>query len=145
MQGSYGASLVVRAIGTWAILDAIAIVIGGSARWGNPAYDVVNLMPGSPFTWAIFLFVGGMLAMIGSLAQSPIIGKDVTIEVASIKVRNVGLKVIAVWFFLIGIASVVTIFQLSDISFGFGSTELLLAVICVVMTKVKEPQHVSSA
>lgn len=145
MQGSYGASLVVRAIGTWAILNALAIFIGGAVRWGNPAYDVVNLMPGSPFSWAIFLFVGGVLAMVGSLASRPIIGKDATIELRSVKVRNFGLNLIGIWFFLIGIGSIVAVFQISDISYGFGSSDLLLAVICVIMTKVKEPQHVSSA
>lgn len=167
MQGSYGASLVVRAIGTWATYNGLAIIIGGTLRWGNSAYDVVNLMPGSPYTWGIILVICGGLVMYGSLTSrflplknlhysrpalnyhakgiKEVIGtKDVTIDWSSVQFRNAGFKIMAAWLMLFGIAFFITIFTLPDISFGFGSRDFLIAVICVIMTNVREPQHVTS-
>lgn len=165
MQGSYGASLVVRAIGTWTIIYGCLIVIGGPARWSNPAYDVVNLMPGSPYTWAILLLLGGVVTMIGSLSKDglrlphihytrksltvkkwnrwfPTIGvvdKDVLIDWNKHQVRNFGLLMLAGWWLLFGTALLFGVWAVPNVGFGAGGNQLLLCVISIVMTKVREP------
>ena len=157
MNGSYGASLVIRAIGTWAIFQSLAISLGGPDRWANPAYDVANLMPGSPYTWAVILLIGGALIMYGSLTNGHLPFKNftykqitfdgrlryknVTVDWNSQQIRNVGLKIVGCWLLLFGFAFIAMIMQLPDIGFGAGSRDVLLSVICMIMTKVQEPKR----
>lgn len=158
--GNYGYSLIIRAIGTWAILQGIAINIGGVARWSNPAYDIANLMPGSPFTWGVILFVGGGLIMYGSLTDrkiklpnftyiQPTIGlvdddhlwikkKRVLIDWNSQQFRNAGLKIVGAWLFLFGLAFLAIVFRLDDIGLLSGTRDILFSLICIILTKVKE-------
>lgn len=162
MQGSYGASLVIRALGTWAIYMGLLINLGGEARWANPIYHVADLMPGSPLTWGFIMLAGGFLVMFGSLSNthlplpnftfkqptvSSINGKfglhlkSVTIDWSSEQIRNAGLKIMGCWLFLFGLAFIFAIFQVPDIALSSGSRDMLLCVICVIMTKVKEPKE----
>lgn len=161
MIGSYGASLVIRAIGTWAIFQGVMIILGGPLRWANPAYNTANLMPGSPYTWGVLIVLGGALIMYGSLTnrylplknftyQQPTFtsvngkfglhSKSVIVNWSSEQIRNTGLRIVGCWLFLFGIALMSTIFYIPDISYATGSRDILLSLICMIMTKVKEPK-----
>ena len=166
MNGSYGASLVVRALGTWAVIYGFLINIGGPERWGNPAYDVANLMPGSPYTWAVIILVAGMLTMLGSLITNklPLPGfsfnrPDIVVEswkgnwIPKFKkttrrqvvnwnktqVRNIGLYILAAWWLLFGVALIIGAWHAPDIGYGAGGDKVVFAVVSIIMTKVKEP------
>jgi hypothetical protein len=160
LQGSYGASLVTRLLGTWAIVYGALIFIDGTQRWADPVYQIINLVPGSPFSWGTLLIIGGLITMAGSLHRKnfplpnfrvtyptidwigwnpKLILHSMLVDWSPAQVRNVGLYIIAFWTLVFGLALMITIFAGLSIPLGLGSRDLLISIISVVMTKVKEP------
>ena len=163
MKGSYGASLVVRAIATWAIFQGLMLIIGGEARWTSPVYDVADLMPGAPLTWGIIVLVGGIIILCGSLTDrhlpfkhfnikwpslrynvngkvEPYL-KSIEVDWSSEQFRNMGLGLVAAWLFLFGISFAVTVFLIPDIGLATWTRDILLSIICLIMIRVREPKH----
>lgn len=140
IQSSIFGTFCIRLIGIWAIVHGILTCLGGIAKWTSPAYDVVKLIPGSPYTWGIILCVGGMFTLSASLLgveyERIILGRKITY----FGLKNFGLWVIAAvsLFFAIGVIAVA--FEPgSPVSFAAADRDLFICAMSVMMTKAIEP------
>lgn len=73
-----------RLLATFAVVQGVAILIGGAIRWSAPAFRVALQLPGAPASWGLALLLSGALALAGSLLR----GRRTTV---------VGMYAIAVW------------------------------------------------
>ena len=142
IQSSVFGTLCIRLLAGWAILHGLLTCIGGISRWSSPVYDVVKLMPGSPYTWGIILIVGGILALTASMLgiefEKQVFGKTITYAM----MKNTGLWIIAIVCFLFSIGVLSAALQPdSTVSLAAGDRDLLICVLCVMMTKAVEPTY----
>jgi hypothetical protein len=73
-----------RLWGATAILYGLLVWVGGPVRWSNPVYRIVNVVPGSPYTWGSVILAAGALIITGSFAGHH-------------RTRVVGLYLMAAW------------------------------------------------
>jgi hypothetical protein len=118
---------ITRTIGAWAIASALLIALGGAERWTSHAYDELNLMPGSPFTWAAIIGAAGLCIIIGSITQ---------LHVMRFSLRNLGLWVTALWCFILVIGFVAATL-VPGVSYNISTTYFLVGVLSIFATKTR--------
>lgn len=140
VKGSIISTMVIRVIGIWALLHGFLIVAGGPDRWANPFFETAMKVPGSPYTWGAFLMLGGFLVLLGSYANINV--KLFGSRFTKFRVKNVGLIIIALYNFMFAITTFFIVFNSERISYSSSLKDLLLTVICMILTKVVEPINV---
>lgn len=60
-----------RALGTYAILVGIQILLGGEERFAGLSYAVALETPGAPWSWGLWILFSGLIVMIGSIGGWP--------------------------------------------------------------------------
>jgi len=55
-----------RLTSTFAIVQGVAIVGGGPARWQGPAFATALTVPGAPGSWGVVLFLFGAAGLAGT-------------------------------------------------------------------------------
>lgn len=59
-----------RLTATFAILQGIAIIVGGPERWRGLSFQIALMVPGSPPTWGYLILVAGIVAAVGTFTGS---------------------------------------------------------------------------
>lgn len=62
-----------RLLATFAVLQGIFIIIGGSERWSGPGFATALQLPGAPPSWGAILLLCGVSAIVGSFRCKPIL------------------------------------------------------------------------
>jgi len=58
-----------RLLATFAIIQGVAIVVGGPGRWRGPSFTTALSVPGAPASWGIVLGVLGTVALLGTFTR----------------------------------------------------------------------------
>lgn len=117
---------VTRTIGAWAIVSGILIICSGKERWSGHAYDELNHMPGSPYTWGALFLIAGILVVVGSMMK---------VKVSRFSVRNAGLWLIAFWCILFVIGFIASMLVNPGVSLNIPTTYLFVGILSLFMTK----------
>jgi hypothetical protein len=115
---------VVRTIGAWGFLAGLLLFLSGERRWVGPSYDILEVLPGSPYTWGLLISFAGLMVVLGSLKQNRFM-------------RNFGLYFIAVWCLFFSVGLVIAAFANGTVSFNLASTYFLVGTLSIFMTRVK--------
>ena len=110
-----------------AVLASSFIFAGGPSRWDNKAHSVANLVPGSPYTWAVFLFTSGLMILLGSFFR------NLQLEVA-------GLYVMAFWCSAYGLTTLVASIKVHGAPLSTSLWIIFIAMQLVVIVKSKATQ-----
>ena len=125
VETNIAAIFVTRSLGAWAALNGILIVLSGSERWHSHTYDILNRMPGSPYTWGAIGILVGLCIIIGSISK---------IVVRGFSLRNFGLWATALWSLTFAVGFFASA-AFNPISLNAPSTYLLMCILCIFMTR----------
>lgn len=125
LPGGIITSMLIRVIGFWAVLNGSLICLGGASRWGSPAYNVVEQVPGAPETWGVVIILAGLCTLVGSYTKK-------------YWLKNIGLMGTATYclFFSIGFSYAAFLFE--TMSFGVGTLELMTATLSLILCYADE-------
>lgn len=141
IQSSIFGTFCIRVLAAWSIVHGMLTCIGGSDRWINSVYDIVELIPGAPYTWGIALIIGGLLALSASLLGIEFSKKIGRVNINYSLLKNVGLWIIGATCFCFFLGLIGVAITHPDISFTVGDRDLLICVLCIMMTKATEPSY----
>ena len=122
---------ITRTYGLAAFLTGIAIIFSGPIRWGSRAYNTLNYMPGSPYTWGVIVAIAGAMIVFGSIfyKRSPKIGRW------QVSVRNLGLWALAAIHALIAVGFGFAVLTSETTAFNIPVIYALIGLTCIFLTK----------
>ena len=114
---------IVRAVATYATYVGLAILLGGTDRFGGISYQVALQTPGAPWSWGTGILIGGLLLLVGS-----VFGR--------VRLVALGGFVGAVWALLFASAFALASVRIPQANTTAAPAYVLLAVVFMVITGV---------
>jgi hypothetical protein len=106
-------------------LQGILIIFGGPERWQGPGLSVINRLPGSPTSWALWALGSGVLVIFGLVTRQW-------------KLKAVGLVSFSVWCAAFSVGAFGAAITIDTVAPTGGPTYLAMAVLIALLVGYRD-------